>query len=462
MTTLSRQLAEYGLGLKIKDLPPEVIKQVKTLALDTIGCAFGGYPSPASTIVLKTLPELGGPPESTVIGNAGKTSCLNACMANGVMVRFLDYNDVYAAPGPILSGGHPSEVMPSIFAVGERQHSTGEQVIEAIVAAYELSARFINACTVKLSLELKGWNNDLRAGMIMPPAIGKLLGLNAEQIENAIGTTSSLNMVLGILDASKEEYTMTKNLRFPLTARDAVLACLLAQKGFTGPKRVIEGSKGFIESVVQGDFDLDKFTDFKGFYIMETGIKPFTADATTHGHLTATLELVKEHDIKPQDVAQIRIWATPRDAEHTGQPAKRYPTNKETADHSSYYLTARAIIDREIGPRQFTDEKYADPLARELNDKVISFEGLDELAEYFSAGISEIITKQGQTYKKEVLYPKGHYRNPMTDQEVEDKFRSMASVYMGESQMKEIIDTINNMDKLKDISDLTKLFQFKG
>ena len=462
MTTLSRKLAEYGLGLSFKELPPEVIKQVKLLALDTVGCAIGGYSSPASTIVLSTLPELGGPPESTVIGNGLKTSCLNASLANGVMVRFLDYNDVYAAPGPILSGGHPSEVMPSIFAVGERQHSTGEQVIEAIVAAYELSARFINACTVRTSLELMGWNNDLRAGMVIPVAMGRLLGLNAEQIENAIGTTCSLNMVLGILDASKEEYTMTKNLRFPLTARDAILAALLAQKGFTGPRRVIEGSCGFIESVVHGDFDLDKFTDFKGFNIMQTGIKPFTADATTHGHLTATLQLVKEHDIKPEDVAQIRICATPRDAEHTGQPAKRYPTNKETADHSSYYLTSIAIIDREVGPNQFTAEKYANPMARELNDKIVSFEGLTELAEYFSAGGSEITTKQGETFKQEVLYPRGHYRNPMTDQEVENKFRAMASIYMGEAQMKEIIDTIDKMDKLKDISDLMKLLKFKG
>jgi 2-methylcitrate dehydratase len=460
MTTIARKFAEYGLSVTMKELPKEVIHQVKRVVLDTIGCAIGGYSSAASSIIRSVIPEFGGPRESTVIGSGVRTSCLNVTLANGVMVRFLDFNDGYIVTRPVISSSHSSEVIPSIFAVGERQHSTGEQVVEAIVAGYEITARYTDACTVNEPLELKGWNSDLRAGFVVPVAVGKLLGLNAEQIENAIGTAASHNMVLGILDASKEEYTMAKNLRFPFTAYDAVLATFLAEKGFTGPRRVIEGQRGYVESVMHGDFDFDKCTDFNGFKIMETGFKHLTAEATTHGHLTATLELVREHDIKPEDVAQVRIWSTSRDAEHTGSPEKRYPKNKETADHSSYYLTAIAILDREVTPRQYSPDKFNDPRVRELSDKVI-IKADPSLNGFVCAGISEVTTKQGKTYRKRVDYPKGDPRNPVTDKELEDKFRSMASQYMSEVQMKKVIDTIYKIDKLNDIGELMKLLVFK-
>jgi 2-methylcitrate dehydratase len=460
MTTIARKFAEYGLNVNMKELPKEVIHQVKRVVLDTLGCAIGGYSSPASSIILSVIPEFGGPQESTIIGSGVRTSCLNATLANGAMVRFLDFNDWYIVPGPVVLGGHPSEIIPSILAVGERQRSNGEQVVEAIVAGYELSARYTDACTVNVPLELKGWNPDLRAGFIVPVVVGKLLGLNAEQIENAIGTAASHNMVLGILDASKEEYTMAKNLRFPFTAYDAILATFLAEKGFTGPKRVIEGQRGYVESVMQGDFDFDKCTDFKGFKIMETGFKPFAAEATTHGHLTATLELVREYDIKPEDVAQVIIWATPRDVEHTSQPEKRYPRNKETADHSSYYLTAVAILDREVSPRQYSPDKLEDPKVHGLIDKVI-FKPEPGLEYFIAAGITEITTKQGMTYRKRVDHPRGDPCNPMTDQELEGKFRSMASEYMSEAQIKEVIDAVYKIDKLKDIGELMQLLVFK-
>ncbi len=460
MPTIARQFAEYGLSVTMKELPKEVIHQVKRVVLDTIGCAIGGYSSAASSIIRSVIPEFGGPQESIVIGSGVRTSCLNATLANGVMVRFLDFNDWYIVPGLVLAGGHPSEVIPPILAVGERQHSTGEQVVEAIVAGYEITARYTDACTVNEPLELKGWNSDLRAGFVVPVAVGKLLGLNAEQIENAIGTAASHNMVLGILDASKEEYTMAKNLRFPFTAYDAILATFLAEKGFTGPRRVIEGQRGYVESVMHGDFNFDKCTDFKGFKITDTEFKLIPSDGTTHGHLTATLELVREHDIKPEDVTQVRIWAGSRDREHTGSPEKRYPKNKETADHSSYYLTAIAILDREVTPRQYSPDKFNDPRVRELNDKVI-FEADPSLDDIARAGISEITTKQGMTYRKRVDFPRGHIRNPVADKELEDKFRSMASQYMSEVQMKKVIDAIYKIDKLKDIGELMNLVVFK-
>jgi 2-methylcitrate dehydratase len=212
---------------------------------------------------------------------------------------------------------------------------------------------------------------------------------------------------------------------------------------------------------MNGDYDLSKLVNVKGkFAIRETCIKSIIADFSSHGHLTATLTLVREHDIKPEDVAEVRITTSKRCAEHTGDPMKKYPKNKETADHSSYYLTAITIIDRQIGPDQFTLEKYNAPEVRKLIDKVI-LQGDPSLDKARPAGISEILTKQGKRYSLRVDYPRGHARNPMTDAEVVDKFRSMASKYMDNEQMNQVIENVFALDELDDIEELNRLMVFR-
>jgi len=281
-------------------------------------------------------------------------------------------------------------------------------------------------------------------------------------MESAVGIAGSCHAVFGILDTPAEEYTMTKNIRFPMMSHAGIMAALLAQKGFTGPAGMIEGHDGFIEAVMGGEYDIDKLLNFKGkFAIRESCVKSIIADFSSHGHLTATLKLAKEHDIKPENVAEIRITTSKRCAEHTGDPVKKYPKNKETADHSSYYLTAIAVIDREIGPSQFTPEKYNDPKVLELIDKVV-LKGDPSLDKARPAGISEIITKDGQKYRLRVDYPRGHARNPMTDEEIIHKFRSMTSKYMSNEQMNQITDTVFGLDNLDDIGILMGLMCFKG
>jgi 2-methylcitrate dehydratase len=448
--------------LTFQDLPPDVVHQTKRVVLDTLGCAIGGYASEASRVIQELIKELGHPEEATVFGSGMKTSCLNAVLANGAMVRYLDYNDTafIIQEETYRTGYHPSEVIAPILALAERQHLSGKDVIAAIVVGYDLSLSFLEG-VVGPGMEKKGWNGDTRGAYIMPLVTGKLLGLNEEQMGNAVGIAASCHAVLGILDAPKEEYTMTKNIRFPTMACASILAAMLAEKGFTGPSGVINGQGGFIEAIMNGDYDLSKLVNVKGkFAIRETCIKSIIADFSSHGHLTATLTLVREHDIKPEDVAEVRITTSKRCAEHTGDPMKKYPKNKETADHSSYYLTAITIIDRQIGPDQFTLEKYNAPEVRKLIDKVI-LQGDPSLDKARPAGISEILTKQGKRYSLRVDYPRGHARNPMTDAEVVDKFRSMASKYMDNEQMNQVIENVFALDELDDIEELNRLMVFR-
>ena len=183
-----------------------------------------------------------------------------------------------------------------------------------------------------------------------------------------------------------------------------------------------------------------------------------------NGLLEATLTLVTEHDIRPEDVAEVRIKTTPHSCRILANPeTRRYPKTTFTADHSSYYCTALAILDRAVGPDQFSDEKLRDPRVRELSGKIfIEPDPSPRYDKYTSPGLVEITTKKGQKYQHEVLLPKGHPMNPMTDADIEEKFRSMAGKYFGEKQMVQVIDTIYDLEKLDDIGDLAKLLVFPG
>lgn len=461
--SVARGLAKSANSLIFEDLPSDVIHQTKRLILDTLGCAIGGYGSEASRIINDYIRESGHPPEATVFGSGLKTSCLNVTLANGAMVRYLDYNDTafILQNETYRTGYHPSEVIPPILALSERQHLSGKDVITAVNLGYDLSLAFLEG-VLGAGMEKRGWNGDTRGAYIMPLVAGKILGLTEEQMESAVGIAGSCHAVFGILDTPAEEYTMTKNIRFPTMSYAGIMAALLAQKGFTGPAGMIEGHDGFVEVIMGNDYDLDRLLAFKGkFAIRETCIKSIIADFSSHGHLTATLTLAREHDIKPEDIASITITTSKRCAEHTGNPVKKYPKNKETADHSSYYLTAIAIIDRQIGPDQFTPEKYSDPRVRELIDKVTLI-GDPSLDRARPAGISEIVTKDGRKYSLRVDYPKGHARNPMTDEEIIQKFESMASRYVSDKHMKQLTDAVFDLDALDNIGKLTQLMCFNA
>ncbi len=461
--SVARELANYTLSLNFQDLPPDVVHHAKRFLLDTLGCAIGGYSSEASRILRETIRELDGPAEATVIGSGARTSCLYATLANGAMVRFLDLNDTaFLKSGDLYrTGYHPSEVIPAILALGERQHISGKEALAAIVVGYDLSARFIEAI-VGPELEKRGWNGDTRGAYIMPLVAGKILGLSETQMENAVGISGSCHAVFGILDTAAEEGTMCKNLRFPMTAHGGILAALLALKGLTGPTRMIEGHDGFVDVIMKGDYDVTRLSDpARRFAVRDGCIKSIIADYSAHGHLTATLTLVKEHDLKPEDIAHVKVRTSLRCAQHTGSAAKKYPKNSETADHSSYYLTAIAIVDRQIGPDQFSPAKYSDPRVLDLIGK-IELEGDQELEKARPAGIVEITTRQGAQYSCRVDYPRGHARNPMTDQELEIKFRGLAARHMNEAQADQVIRTVFELDRLEDVVNLCRLLVFSS
>jgi len=445
-SSISHCLARYALALSYDSLPPEVIHQVKRCLLDTLGCAIGAYDAPGFLMCENAVKQLGGHAEATVFGSGLRTNIYNATMVNSLLVRFLDYND---AGG----GGHNSDSIPAILAAAEKTGTTTRELITAIVISYELGARFGEAVGFRGDGG-KGWNFDIRAAVSMPATLGRILGLNEEQIVNAIGICASHSFPLGILDTDNEENTMSKNLRFGFGSCEAIIACLLAKQGFTGPVRVIEGENGLDSVVFRGCMDKERLIDFSGWRILKTRHKPLCLHRTSIGHVLATLSIVNEHDLKPEDIAEVKIKCPPSDAHHTTALPKKYPRNAETADHSSFFANACAIKYRKLGPETFEPERFTDPVILELIEK-ISIEGDPGLTG--ASGISEITTTASRTFKKRQDDVHGFGNDPLTDAELEEKFSSMAMKYMDKEQIQEIFNLVWNLEKLDRVGNLVRL-----
>jgi len=239
-----------------------------------------------------------------------------------------------------------------------------------------------------------------------------------------------------------------------------IMAALLAQKGFTGPARIIEGNKGFVQTVMGGVYDLEILTAPREQpALLEVHQKNLAAEHTTQGALNAVLELVREYDLQPQDIERVKIEATTRTANHTGDFVKRFPTDKETADHSLYYLTAIAIVDRMVGPGQYTADRFTNPVVLSLIDKV-TVEANAGLDDFVFAGIAHISTKDGRDLARRIDYPKGNSLNPMTDEELVKKFEGTALQFLDKGQSEHIVNSVFKLEQLEDIGELMANLSF--
>jgi len=446
-SSIAHQFARYALGLTYEMLPQEVIHQAKRCLLDALGCAIGAYEAPGRAICETMVKEeLGGPEEATVFCSGLRTSVLNATLINSFLVRFLDANDLGG-------GGHNSDAISAIIAVSEREKISGREFLTSLVVSYELGARVRESCPALMG---GGWTPDVRGGLSMPPALGRLMGLDEEQVANAIGICASHSLPLGILDADREENSMTKNLRFGFVAYNAILACFLAKRGFTGPVRIVEGDSGIRAVVAKDEMDMELLTNFSGWRILKTRFKTMCANGTTIGHLLATLAVVKENDIKPEDVESVTIRACPRECRHTTTASKKYPRNAESADHSAHYVNAIAIKERNFGPESFSPDKFADPVVLDLIEKITVV--ADPAMSKFQ-GACLIVTRDGRRFQKVIDAP-GLSDTPLPDKELNDKFIKMTSKYMDAEKQQHLAGVIWSLESLQDIGSLTELMIF--
>jgi len=288
------------------------------------------------------------------------------------------------------------------------------------------------------------------------------MGLDADQIANAIGISGCHNVSLGGVWYGM--VTMTKQILNAFSAQSGVVAAQLAEKGFTGPTRVIEGEKGFCEAVA-GECDLSKLTAYLGkeYKIVDSWIKIHSCCLRSHTAIDATLALVKEHNLTAEDVKKVRVKTYKIAVEEVSGPSKYKPSSMEEAQFSMPYCLATAIRYRNVGPHQFKQDDINNQDILDLASKVVveADPGLESLYPDKLSAVVEIETKQGSKFSCQVNYQKGHSRNPITDKELQEKFRDLASKLMEEKHTRDIIDLVYNVEKIGDVNELTKLLSTK-
>lgn len=465
---LADRLARYCQGLCYDDLPGPVVHEVKRRVLDSLACAFGAWNAQPCRIARRIGQSVKVTNGATLWGTNHKTLPDLAAFANGSLVRYLDFNDTYLAKEP----AHPSDNIAAIFAVGEAARASGKRVIQAIALAYEVQCRLCDAA----ALRPRGWDHVTYGPFSSALAAAKVMKLSDEQTLQAINLAGVANIALR--QTRVGDLSMWKACAFSNAARNGVFAALLAQQGMTGPSPIFEGEKGFMK-LVSGPFELPAFGGERGqssapdgslslpFKILDTYVKHYPVEYHAQTAVEAALAL-RDGLLKAEGgevfagITDIEIGSYDVAIEIIGRdPEKWRPQTRETADHSFPYCVAVALLDGKVTLHSFEAKRLADPVVHELMQKVrvaplAEFSGL--YPETMPTRIT-VRTKAGHSYVEQVDHPLGHPRHPMSDREIEAKFRRLAMGKLGRARVSQVTDLVWKLEQLKDLNRLMPLLR---
>ena len=458
MDKVEAQITDYVYGLSFKDLPPQVIQVTKARLLDSFATALAAYHSPPGEAVRKFV--LGATAErgSTILGTSHKAPVYDAAFYLGTLIRALDWNDTYLNKEP----AHPSDNIPACLNVAEAEGRSGQDLILAIVIAYELHCRLCDAAGIRK----KGWDHVTYGSVSSVAGAAKLMGFSKDQIRDALGiavTTGNYLRQTRIGTISK-----WKAAAFAQACQNAIRCALYVKNGMDGPSDIFEGQHGLINQITLGEFELARcFGGEEGepFKIEETYIKYFPAEYHAQSAIWAALEIRKEMGAENiLNIEKIQVETSFHSYEIIGkEPAKWHPTTKETADHSLPYIVAVALMDGELTLKQFDADHLADSQLQDLVQKVTVAEKKDYTDLYGKSfpNTVRVALEGGPVYEKEVLDPKGHPNNPLTAGELEAKFRAAAEPLLKKEQQDRVLETLEALEQLQDIGHLMRLFEVK-
>lgn len=447
--TITAQIARWASELRFEDLSENAIHEAQRYLLDSLGCAFGGYRQADARIALDVIEEIGGAGQATVIGSGKKTDPVSAALANALMVRVMDYNDIYWQQDP----SHPSDIIPAAMACGERAGKGGKDLIVGIVLGHEFEMRFCEAAFP--GIRERGWHHATLTAFVSPIVAARMLDLPWEKMQHAVGIAASHHGSYGAVTAGK--LTMMKNTVDPMATQSGVMAALLAEKGYTGPEHVVDGKEGIVHCLGP-EWKLDVLVDGLGesWRIERCGMKAYPTEALTHAPISATLDIVNENDLAPGQIEKIHIRSLARAADILADPSKYDPRSKETADHSLPYVIAAAVADRQVTPAQFEPERIMDPRIREQLNKVevVADPEIEKVFPSLQRVVVIVKTTDGKEFAKQLDYPKGDPRNPLTDREIEEKFDALAAPLISDEARKRLKETVWGLENISSITDL--------
>ncbi len=461
----TRKLARHAATLPYSALPPAVVELTKQCVLDTLGVTIGASSlSPEAKIVADYVRDLGGKPESTVLGFGGKAPAPWAVFANGSLGHMLDYDD--------LGGGHVSiATVPVALALAEKVGGiSGRDLITAIAAGADVMTRLSLAIRIPDWTMTEGWFATQLLGFIGGAATaGRLLGLDEEQMENALGI--GFNQMSGSRQMAVDAATHLRSMQAGFSGQGAVLAAELARRGIIGSKEILEGRYGLFRTYVRtSEPDWDAIVGGLGtrFPLVDThGFKVWPACGYTRPVNAALLQLRQKFNLQPQDVESITVVGGTRATQLLSEPLDRKRRPQESIDgkYSIPFTTAVMMVKGNVSLVDYTEQGLRDPAVLAMADRVsyraeASFPSVVGGSSSVSRPTVEIRTRGGKLHALKAEHLPGDPKQPVQREFLETKFRdcvSFSAKAIPGSNADRAMGMIWDLEKVPDATDIVRL-----
>lgn len=439
----TRDISDFAANLQYSDIPEDLILNAKQCIRDSLGCAVFGAPTPWVQAVVRTVGLLGQAQTASAWGMKVKADPLGAAFINGTAAQGYELDDCHDQSMSHYGAG----VVPAVIACSEGAFGAfdGKAMIRATVAGYELGTRIGN--TVSPSAFHRGFHPcGLTSTFGSAAAIAKLLDLDTDKYVSAIGLAGS--QAAGLMAA--QFGAMAKRFHSGKASQNGIIAALAAREGLTGVRDVLEAPYGGFCSTYSSDYDLSCATSGLGtdWEMRRNGFKRYSSLASSQTSVDALRAIIAEHGIHGRDVVKVRIGTTDMVYVHCGWP---YVPNGETisAQMNLPYTGAVTLLYGNAFIDEYSDDKLLDPTIIDLANRIEVFVDpeLDAREKHQMRAVRVTVTmNDGKEYFHEQTYRSGHWRNPMSEDVLKEKFRNLAERQLTKAAVNEIEAIIDNLE----------------
>lgn len=455
MEGVTKKIAEFCSHLEYETIPVKVRDKTKWLILDNLGIIVGAASLEFGKAIAEYIKGLGDRKEATVLGFGIKSSTRHAAFANGSFSETLEMQDGYTK-----GGYHPCcGTISASLAVTEWQKKNGKDLIAAVVAGYEVGNRV--AETIHPTHLSKGFQPTGTAGTVgAAAAVAKILDLNEEQIFNALGIAGFI-LPISTGDNLWGGYSI-KPIHGGAAAKSGIEAVLLAKLNLQAAP--LEGDfrieRGFCRMVTDEPPRFEKMTDGLGerYTLEEVYFKPYASCRINQGPAEIALDLKKKYGLKEENIEEVLIRTYEFAVKRTGSMRTDVNSPFTLCQFSMSYAVAGALMYGEVGLDQLTEEKIRDPKIHNFAKKirVVPDPELQKVYPTLRPSIMEITTKDGKKISGRADYAKGDHRNPMTEEEITNKFLALTEHVIGEKKAKKAMQIVLDLENLDAIEKLIR------
>jgi 2-methylcitrate dehydratase PrpD len=449
-----KRLAEYVSETKFEDLPQESVDIIKNVILTVLGTTIAGATAEGCEALVNQVKEWGGKKEATILIHGGKVPAYNAALVNSTMARALDFCDA------MLPGMHVgSSSIPTALATAELVGGcSGKEFLTALVLGTEIAAR-INSVSTYDGFDPTGICSIFATAAIA----GRILRLNSKQMLDTLAL--AFNKAGGSFQSNIDGSLAVRVIQ-GFVSQGGVICAQLAQRGITGPKNFLEGTYGYFHLYAKDKYDPQSLTKQLGerFEMNKTLFKKYPSCGCTLASTDAILDLIKEKDLTPEDIADIDVKVPPYSYKLVGAQFEVGDNPKVNAQFNIQYCVANALFRKSSKLHHFDESYVRDPKIMDLTKNIhISPEpSLDdpERLGFSLAAHMKVTTKKGNVYHKAVDIPRGIPGNPLTKEEHVERFQDCVN-YAGKPLPKvnteKIISMVGRLEESKDVRSLIPL-----